>query len=53
MDEILKFSVVDDIMLLYDTCRFDKALHPHQKSPWCVVFSDYDLKVSKKSYELI
>ena len=35
----------DDIRVVYNLCRYQKALRPGQKSIWCAAFSKQDLEV--------
>ena len=35
----------DDVNLMYDMCRFEKAWDPHLTSVWCAAFDEEDLKV--------
>ena len=37
----------EDINLMYDMCRFEKAWDPHLTSVWCAPFDEQDLKVPK------
>ncbi|PNF38918.1 hypothetical protein B7P43_G07444 [Cryptotermes secundus] len=35
---------LDDILLMYSACRYDKAWHLDKVSPWCAAFTEDDLK---------
>nr|XP_045611705.1 multiple inositol polyphosphate phosphatase 1-like isoform X3 [Procambarus clarkii] len=37
--------VLDEVLVLYDACRFYKAWDPPSAAAWCVVFTPDDLKV--------
>jgi hypothetical protein len=37
----------EDIVLMFDMCRFDAAWDPHSTSVWCAAFDDSDLQVTK------
>ena len=36
---------LEDLSAIYDVCRYERAWHPEDVSPWCAAFSDTDLKV--------
>lgn len=36
----------DDIDLMYEMCRFGKAIEPDSTSVWCAIFSQEDLEVA-------
>ena len=36
----------EDVVLMYDMCRYEKAWYPEKISPWCAAFSKEDLKVT-------
>ena len=40
--ELLSF---DDVVLIFDMCRYEKAWNPTEISPWCAAFKEEDLKV--------
>ena len=40
--ELLTF---DDVVLIFDMCRYEKAWNPTEISPWCAAFKEEDLKV--------
>ena len=42
--ELLSF---DDVVLIFDMCRYEKAWNPTEISPWCAAFKEEDLKVWK------
>jgi len=42
----------DDIVLIYDICRYQKAWNLEQISPWCAAFSVDDLKVLEYAEDL-
>lgn len=42
----------DDVFLLYDTCRFEKAWHPGSLSPWCAAFTDNEMRVIEYEEDL-
>ncbi|XP_014471655.1 PREDICTED: multiple inositol polyphosphate phosphatase 1-like isoform X2 [Dinoponera quadriceps] len=42
----------DDVFLLYDACRFEKAWQPDRLSPWCAVFDDDDMRVLEYEQDL-
>ena len=53
--ELLTF---DDVVLIFDICRYEKAWNPTEISPWCAAFKEEDLKVCmkfvfRKSYIII
>ncbi len=35
-----------DILLMYDTCRYERSFRPQEPSPWCAAFDEEDLIVS-------
>jgi len=41
-----------DLRLMYDICRYDRSLSPDQRSPWCAVFTEPDLKVLEFDMDL-
>ena len=41
----LQYVVPDQLVLIYDMCRFDKALNFGKLSPWCAAFSPEDLLI--------
>ena len=43
--ELLTF---DDVVLIFDMCRYEKAWNPTEISPWCAAFKEEDLKVCMK-----
>ena len=43
--ELLSF---DDVVLIFDMCRYEKAWNPTEISPWCAAFKEEDLKVCMK-----
>jgi len=38
-------SDLSQVSLMWDMCRFEKAWFPSDVSPWCLVFTDEDLKL--------
>ena len=41
----------EDVVLMYDMCRYEAAWQPHLVSVWCAVFDDSDLEVGEmKTY---
>jgi len=47
--ELLSF---DDVVLIFDMCRYEKAWNPTEISPWCAAFKEEDLKVLEYYEEL-
>ena len=41
-EDLLSFR---DLRVIYDLCRFGKAIFPEKESVWCEAFSIEDLKV--------
>ena len=37
----------EDVNLMYDICRYERAFRPEQASPWCSGLSEENLKVSQ------
>lgn len=44
---------IDNANAMYDGCRFDKAWHVKEISPWCAVFSEEELKVMEYREDLL
>ena len=49
---------IEDIMIMYNICKFQKGFNPEQVSIFCTAFDDEDLKVLvesnlKKKYQSI
>jgi hypothetical protein len=40
--------ILDDMLLIYDICRYQKAWYLEQISPWCAAFTSENLKVLRK-----
>ena len=43
--QILDELHFDDVMLMYDLCRYERARNPNSISVWCAVFDQEDLMV--------
>lgn len=43
----INFEIPEDMLLIYDMCRYQKAWNLEQVSPWCAAFSHDNLKVCK------
>jgi len=43
---------LSDVDMMYVTCNFDLAWSRNHESPWCHVFTDYDLKVMEYREDL-
>lgn len=37
--------ISEDVYLFYDACRFERAVHLDEPSPWCDVFTDDDMRI--------
>lgn len=37
---------LDDMLMIYDICRYQKAWYLEQISPWCAAFTSENLKVN-------
>ena len=37
---------LEDMLLIYDMCRYQKAWNLEQVSPWCAAFTSENLKVN-------
>ena len=48
----LEMLAFDDMLLMYDMCRFEKSWNPSQVSVWCAAFTTEDLKVMEYYQEL-
>ncbi|XP_069691317.1 multiple inositol polyphosphate phosphatase 1-like [Periplaneta americana] len=44
---------IDNVNAMYDGCRFDKAWHVQEISPWCAMFSEEELKVMEYREDLL
>ena len=42
------FLSIEDIMIMYNLCKFQKGFNPEQISIFCAAFDDEDLKVLVK-----
>ena len=53
LSSLLGVNITSDEMdLMYDMCRFDLMWTPRKISPWCRVFSDYNLQVMEYIQDL-
>lgn len=44
--------ILEDLLLFYDTCRFERALHLDKPSPWCDLFTDDEMRIFEYKEDL-